>query len=172
LAVTAEKSALVLLHPATSSGRVCFNFSVPGDVVQVRGGPPLQLWQNGDWSIPWDAWLGGSALRPIVASAQTSRHEMTSRAATSCSPAMSRYRTGSERHTPDPDGKPLQTGVALNDLTVIDRRDRPTGPAWPKNVPAPFETRVGDESHARCDDHSYFTLEPTRRHSVSFHPPS
>jgi hypothetical protein len=146
-----------------------FNFSVPGDVVQVRntGGPPLQLWQNGDWSIPWDARLCG-----LLPSAQTCRLEMTSRAATSCSPAISRYRTGSERHTPDPDGKPLQTGVALNDLTVIDRRDRPTGSPWPKNVPAPFETRVGDESHARCDDHSYFTLEPTRRQRVSFHPPS
>ena len=30
----------------------------PGDVVEVRntGGKPLQLWQNGDWSMPWDQW--------------------------------------------------------------------------------------------------------------------
>ena len=34
-----------------------YNFSVPGDVVEVRntGGPPLQLWQNGDWSVPWSS---------------------------------------------------------------------------------------------------------------------
>ena len=41
-----------------------YNFSVPGDVVEVRntGGPPLQLQQNGDWSVPWDQWRRGSAL--------------------------------------------------------------------------------------------------------------
>jgi lipoprotein-anchoring transpeptidase ErfK/SrfK len=35
-----------------------YNFSVPGDVVEVRnsGGQPLQIWQNGDWSVPWDQW--------------------------------------------------------------------------------------------------------------------
>jgi lipoprotein-anchoring transpeptidase ErfK/SrfK len=37
-----------------------YNFSVPGDVVEVRntGGQPLQLWQNGDWTMPWDQWAG------------------------------------------------------------------------------------------------------------------
>jgi lipoprotein-anchoring transpeptidase ErfK/SrfK len=41
-----------------------FDFSVPGDVVEVRntGGKPLQLWQNGDWSVPWDQWRQGSKL--------------------------------------------------------------------------------------------------------------
>ena len=41
-----------------------FNFSQPGDVVEVRntGGPPLAVWQNGDWTVPWDQWLKGSAL--------------------------------------------------------------------------------------------------------------
>jgi lipoprotein-anchoring transpeptidase ErfK/SrfK len=41
-----------------------FDFSQPGDVVEIRntGGPPLQLWQNGDWTIPWDQWRAGSAL--------------------------------------------------------------------------------------------------------------
>jgi lipoprotein-anchoring transpeptidase ErfK/SrfK len=41
-----------------------FEFSVPGDVVEVKntGGPPLQLSQNGDWSVPWDQWRHGSAL--------------------------------------------------------------------------------------------------------------
>lgn len=40
-----------------------FEFSQPGDVVEVRntGGRPLQLWQNGDWTIPWDQWLQGGA---------------------------------------------------------------------------------------------------------------
>jgi lipoprotein-anchoring transpeptidase ErfK/SrfK len=35
-----------------------YNFSIPGDIVEVRntGGKPLQLWQNGDWSVPWDQW--------------------------------------------------------------------------------------------------------------------
>jgi lipoprotein-anchoring transpeptidase ErfK/SrfK len=38
-----------------------YNFSVPGDVVEVKntGGSPLQLWQNGDWSVPWDQWGNG-----------------------------------------------------------------------------------------------------------------
>ncbi len=42
-----------------------YNFSAPGDVVEIRntGGEPLQQWQNGDWSVPWDQWLLGSALR-------------------------------------------------------------------------------------------------------------
>ncbi|GBE63899.1 hypothetical protein MFM001_03610 [Mycobacterium sp. MFM001] len=42
-----------------------FDFSQPGDVVEVRntGGPPLQLSQNGDWTLPWDQWRQGSALR-------------------------------------------------------------------------------------------------------------
>ncbi|GAB2909882.1 Ig-like domain-containing protein [Rhodococcus aerolatus] len=41
-----------------------FNFSVPGDVVQVKntGGAPLSIYQNGDWSVPWSEWLAGSAL--------------------------------------------------------------------------------------------------------------
>ncbi len=41
-----------------------FDFSVPGDIVEVRntGGPPLQLHQGGDWSVPWNEWRKGSAL--------------------------------------------------------------------------------------------------------------
>jgi lipoprotein-anchoring transpeptidase ErfK/SrfK len=41
-----------------------FDFSRPGDVVEVHntGGPPLQIVQNGDWTIPWDQWRRGSAL--------------------------------------------------------------------------------------------------------------
>jgi lipoprotein-anchoring transpeptidase ErfK/SrfK len=41
-----------------------FGFSVPGDVVEIRntGGPPLQLSQGGDWTLPWDQWRSGSAI--------------------------------------------------------------------------------------------------------------
>ena len=44
--------------------RCHFDFSVPGDVVEIRntGGSPLQLSQNGDWSVPWNLWRKGSAL--------------------------------------------------------------------------------------------------------------
>ena len=43
-----------------------FNFSQPGDIVEIRntGGPGLQIWQNGDWTLPWAEWLKGSALTP------------------------------------------------------------------------------------------------------------
>ncbi|OKH83927.1 Ig-like domain-containing protein [Mycolicibacterium sp.] len=42
-----------------------YEFSQPGDVVEIRntGGEPLQHWQNGDWSVPWEQWRQGSALR-------------------------------------------------------------------------------------------------------------
>lgn len=41
-----------------------FGISQPGDVVEVRntGGPSLEQWQNGDWSVPWESWVAGSAL--------------------------------------------------------------------------------------------------------------
>lgn len=41
-----------------------FNFSVPGDIVEVHGtgGPGLTLGQGGDWSVPWNEWRKGSAL--------------------------------------------------------------------------------------------------------------
>ena len=46
------------------NARWFYDFSVTGDVVEVRntGGPALELWQNGDWSVPWDTWVAGSAL--------------------------------------------------------------------------------------------------------------
>lgn len=42
-----------------------YEFSQPGDVFEVHntGGEPLPSWQNGDWGVPWDKWLNGSALR-------------------------------------------------------------------------------------------------------------
>ena len=41
-----------------------YDHSVIGDVVQVKntGGPALQVWQNGDWSVSWAQWVAGSAL--------------------------------------------------------------------------------------------------------------
>jgi lipoprotein-anchoring transpeptidase ErfK/SrfK len=41
-----------------------YDFSQPGDIVEVRntGGKPLELSQNGDWTIPWDQWRRGSKL--------------------------------------------------------------------------------------------------------------
>ncbi len=43
-----------------------YGFSQPGDVVEIRntGGPPLQIAQNGDWTVPWAQWRDGSALKP------------------------------------------------------------------------------------------------------------
>ncbi|MCC9183080.1 L,D-transpeptidase [Mycolicibacterium mageritense] len=42
-----------------------YNFSVPGDIVEIRntGGDPLKPDNNGDWTVPWDQWVKGSALR-------------------------------------------------------------------------------------------------------------
>ena len=40
-----------------------FDQAVTGDVVEVKGtgGPELGVWQNGDWSVPWEEWQTGSA---------------------------------------------------------------------------------------------------------------
>jgi lipoprotein-anchoring transpeptidase ErfK/SrfK len=46
-----------------------FDFTQPGDVVEVRftGGPTLNVVQGGDWGVPWDEWVKGSALSPKAA---------------------------------------------------------------------------------------------------------
>ena len=53
------------LNLNSENARWFFDFSMPGDVVEIRntGGKPLQVWQNGDWTIPSDQWRAGSALR-------------------------------------------------------------------------------------------------------------
>lgn len=53
------------LNVNADNGRWFYEFSQPGDVFEVRntGGEPLPIWQNGDWGVPWDKWLGGSTLR-------------------------------------------------------------------------------------------------------------
>jgi lipoprotein-anchoring transpeptidase ErfK/SrfK len=52
------------LNLNAENARWYYEFSRPGDIVEVRntGGEPLQVWQNGDWGVPWDQWLQGSAL--------------------------------------------------------------------------------------------------------------
>ncbi|QBS43363.1 Ig-like domain-containing protein [Nocardia sp. CS682] len=53
------------LNLSPENARWFYEFSLPGDVVEVRntGGAPLEVWQNGDWGVPWDQWLQGSALK-------------------------------------------------------------------------------------------------------------
>ncbi|MFV8054601.1 L,D-transpeptidase [Mycobacterium sp. 48b] len=53
------------LNVNADNSRWFYEFSQPGDVFEVHntGGEPLPVWQNGDWGVPWDKWLGGSALR-------------------------------------------------------------------------------------------------------------
>lgn len=40
-----------------------FDWAVAGDVVEVlnTGGPELEPWQNGSWSVPWEEWQTGEA---------------------------------------------------------------------------------------------------------------
>ncbi len=47
-----------------SNAQWFYNFSQSGDVVQVKntGGDTLEVGQNGDWTVPWQTWLAGSAL--------------------------------------------------------------------------------------------------------------
>ncbi|KAA0918581.1 Ig-like domain-containing protein [Dietzia sp. ANT_WB102] len=51
------------LNLAPTNAKWYFDQAVTGDVVEVRGtgGPELGVWQNGDWSVPWEVWQTGSA---------------------------------------------------------------------------------------------------------------
>lgn len=53
------------LNLSAQNAQWYYEFANPGDVVEIRntGGAPLEQWQNGDWSVPWDEWVAGSALR-------------------------------------------------------------------------------------------------------------
>ncbi len=47
-----------------SNAKWFYNHSKIGDVVKVvhSGGPKIQVWQGGDWSVPWSTWAkGGTA---------------------------------------------------------------------------------------------------------------
>ncbi|MDI9918951.1 Ig-like domain-containing protein [Rhodococcus sp. IEGM 1379] len=52
------------LNLSAANAKWFFDFSQPGDVVEIKntGGVPLEVWQNGDWSLSWDQWVAGSAL--------------------------------------------------------------------------------------------------------------
>jgi lipoprotein-anchoring transpeptidase ErfK/SrfK len=53
------------LNLNTANSRWFFNHSMIGDPVVIhgaKGAPELQVWQGGDWSLPWKQWLKGSAL--------------------------------------------------------------------------------------------------------------
>jgi lipoprotein-anchoring transpeptidase ErfK/SrfK len=42
-----------------------FKHSMVGDPVQIhgaKGAPTLQVWEGGDWTVPWSKWVKGSAL--------------------------------------------------------------------------------------------------------------
>ncbi|GIZ97100.1 hypothetical protein TTY48_17120 [Tsukamurella sp. TY48] len=56
-----ESHGCLNLSPANAQW--FFELSQPGDVVEVRntGGPPLEQWQNGDWTVPWATWVAGGA---------------------------------------------------------------------------------------------------------------
>lgn len=51
------------LNLSTTDALWMFNFSVPGDIVDVKGTPQqLQSWNSGSWTVPWDRWVAGSAV--------------------------------------------------------------------------------------------------------------
>lgn len=52
------------LNLNTANSKWFYKTSRIGDVVEVKntGGSPLQVWQNGDWTLSWSAWQAGSAL--------------------------------------------------------------------------------------------------------------
>lgn len=56
-----ESHGCLNLSPANA--KRYFDWAVAGDVVEVRntGGPPLEPWQNGSWSVPWEEWQTGEA---------------------------------------------------------------------------------------------------------------
>ena len=51
------------LNLLTADAAWYFNFSRVGDPVIVhgaKGAPTIQLWQGGDWSVPWSTWVKGN----------------------------------------------------------------------------------------------------------------
>lgn len=52
------------INMSTENARWFFEFSVPGDVVEVQGSSAGALRSDiYDWTIPWDQWQAGSALK-------------------------------------------------------------------------------------------------------------
>jgi lipoprotein-anchoring transpeptidase ErfK/SrfK len=52
------------INMSTENARWFFDFSVPGDVVEIQGSSAGTLRSDiYDWTIPWDEWQAGSALK-------------------------------------------------------------------------------------------------------------
>ncbi|MHA3703518.1 L,D-transpeptidase [Jatrophihabitans sp. YIM 134969] len=51
------------LNLSTDDAEWMYNFSLPGDIVDVKGTPQnLAEWNSGSWTVPWDQWIARSAL--------------------------------------------------------------------------------------------------------------
>jgi lipoprotein-anchoring transpeptidase ErfK/SrfK len=52
------------LNLSPANAKWFYSFAKLGDVVTVKhtGGAALEVWQGGDWSLPWSQWTKGSAL--------------------------------------------------------------------------------------------------------------
>ena len=50
------------LNLSSADAEWYFDQATTGDVVEIKGtgGPDLEQWKNGDWSVPWDVWQTGS----------------------------------------------------------------------------------------------------------------
>jgi lipoprotein-anchoring transpeptidase ErfK/SrfK len=52
------------INMSTENARWFFEFSVPGDIVEIQGSSAGALRSDiHDWTIPWDQWQAGSALK-------------------------------------------------------------------------------------------------------------
>ena len=51
------------LNLSTDDAEWMYNFSLPGDIVDVKGTPQnLAEWNSGSWTVPWDQWIARSAV--------------------------------------------------------------------------------------------------------------
>lgn len=53
------------LNLDTANATWFYQHSLVGDPVIIQGAknaPKIQIWQGGDWSVPWSTWVAGSAL--------------------------------------------------------------------------------------------------------------
>ena len=51
------------LNLSTSDAEWMYDFSLPGDIVDVKGTPQnLAEWNSGSWTVPWDQWIARSAI--------------------------------------------------------------------------------------------------------------
>jgi lipoprotein-anchoring transpeptidase ErfK/SrfK len=67
--VWAQKEGIDVSHGCLNlnqaNAKWYYTHSLLGDPVVVegaKGAPKIQVWQGGDWSVPWSTWVAGSAL--------------------------------------------------------------------------------------------------------------